>query len=305
MKALLLAAGLGTRLKPFTFSCAKAALPLLDLPFIHYPLQYLRAQGISEVVINLHAHPDTVRSAAGAACVDMKIHYSHEPEILGTAGALWKAKDLLGEDPFVVLNGDMLCDIPLPEMLRRHQEFNSLVTLAIMDSNSFPNYSGLYFQDTQPPRLAGLQGPGKKWHYTGVQIVSPDVIQRIPPNRRSEIFKDVYPDLMASGRIAGFSYSGMWREIGSLKEYLQTSLDLIENPLPEHLRPAKMSCRTISTKATVENGAVVEESIVMAGAVIRSGATVRRSIVGHDVVVTHDATGVALARGITPWWIQP
>jgi UTP-glucose-1-phosphate uridylyltransferase len=104
---VLLAAGLGTRLKPFTFFCAKAALPMFDLPFICYPLQYLHANGVTEVVINLHAHPDTVRSAAGSEYRGMRIHYSHEPEILGTAGAIWKAKELLGNEPFAVLNGDI------------------------------------------------------------------------------------------------------------------------------------------------------------------------------------------------------
>lgn len=303
MKALLLAAGFGTRLKPFTFFRAKAALPLLDLPFIHYPLHYLRENGVTEVVINLHAHPDTVRSAAGNEYRGMKIHYSHEPQILGTAGAMWKARDLLGDEPFAVLNGDMLCDIPLHAMLRRHAETGSMVTLAIMNSERFPEYSGLYFHDAQPPVLAGLSGPGRKFHYTGVQVVSPEVIEGIAPNQKSEIFQDLYRGLWSSGRITGYEYGGLWREIGTLKEYLQTSMDLVRTPLPEHLQPLGASGNCVSPRAVVEDGALVEESIVMPGACIRSGAAVRRSIIGWDVTLAGEVHDVALALGILPWWI--
>lgn len=304
MKGLLLAAGLGTRLKPFTFFRAKAALPLFDLPFIHYPLQFLHENGVTETVINLHAHPDTVRDGAGNEYRGMKIHYSHEPEILGTAGALWKAQALLGDEPFVVLNSDMLCDIPLQDVLHRHRETGSIATLAIMDGDRFPDYSGLYFHNSHVPVLAGLNGPGKRFHYTGLQIVSPEIMTSIPPNRKSEIFGDVYPNLWPSGRITGYEYSGPWREIGTLKEYLQTSVELMRAPLPDRLRPPGMNDSTISAHAVVEEGAKVEESIVMPGARIRSGAVVRRSIIGWDVTVAKNTEGVALARGILPWWIQ-
>src|SRR5262249_25428246 len=117
MKALVLAAGLGTRMKPFTFFRAKATLPLLNLPFIHYPLQYLSTNGVNDVVINLHAHPDSVKKVAGTQYSNLRIAYSHEPEIMGTAGAMRKAASLLGDEPFVVMNSDMIMEIPLQQVL--------------------------------------------------------------------------------------------------------------------------------------------------------------------------------------------
>lgn len=302
MKALLLAAGLGTRLKPFTFFQAKATLPLLDVPFIHYPLQYLHSQGITEVVINLHAHPDSMRNAADAF-PGMRIEYSFEPEILGTAGAMRKAAEWLAGDSFVVMNGDMLCNIPLAEMMAQHRASAGAVTLAIMDGARFSNYGGLQFEENDPPVLTAIHGGEKQYHYTGLQIVSPELIEEIPADRKSEIFHDIYPSLLSARKITGYRYDGLWMEIGTLKQYLQTSLDLLHTPLPESVRPHGMN-GIVSAGARIEEGALVEESIVMQDAVIAAGAVVRRSIIGPGMRVTGQASGVALARGILPWLIQ-
>jgi mannose-1-phosphate guanylyltransferase len=302
MKALLLAAGLGTRLKPFTFFQAKATLPLLDVPFIHYPLQYLRSQGIDDVVINLHAHPDSVCNAADGFH-EIRIQYSLEPEILGTAGAMRKAGEWLAGDSFVVMNGDMLCNIPLAEMLAHHKASGSAVTLAIMDGRRFPNYGGLQFDDSDPPVLTAIHGGEKQYHYTGVQIVSPEIIEVIPANKKTEIFQDIYPSLLSARKITGYRYDGLWMEMGTLKQYLQTSLELLQTPLPESMRPPGMN-GLVSARARIEPGASVEGSIVMQDAVIADGAVVRRSIIGPGMRVTGQANGVALARGVLPWWIQ-
>src|SRR6185312_9673897 len=183
MKALLLAARLGTRLKPFTFAQAKASILFLNVPMIHYPLQYLFASGISETIINLHAHTESVQKAAGNQFGSMPIHYSHEPEILGTARAMTKASALLGKETFVVMNSDMISDIPLTAIVEHHQRSGNLVTLVVMDSERFPAYSSLYF-DSGSLKLTGIrEGTGTRAHYSGLQIVDPEVIERIPADR--------------------------------------------------------------------------------------------------------------------------
>ena len=301
MKALLLAAGLGTRLRPFTFFRAKPTLPVLGVPFLHYPLRFLRSSGVDHVVINLHAHPDSVRSAAGNEFEGMKIEYSFEPKILGTAGALWKARELLGTEPFVVMNSDMICDISLQDVYRRHCDRKDFATLVVMNDSRFAKYSGLQFHGENELRLGGIGGP---YHYTGVQVVSPEVIEAIRPETKSEVFVDVYPALLNTGRISGFLHSGLWLEIGNLEQYLQTSRTLLERPLPDPLRPSGMLNSLISKKAKVAEGAIVENSIVMDGATIRSGVHVKYSIIGWDVAVDKNVDNAALARGVTKWWIK-
>ena len=302
MKALILAAGLGTRVRPFTFFRAKATLPLLDVPFIHYPLQYCSVHGIQEAVVNLHAHPESVRKVAGKQYQNVGISYSFEEEILGTAGAMRKAKMMLEGGPFVVMNSDMLTDIPLQQVLTRHQQLEADITLVIMKDARFAQYGGLYF-DGDPLRLSGFRsGPGESYHYTGLQIVNPEILDIIPGGQKTGIFTDIYPRILNEFKIYGFLYNGFWKEMGNLREYIRTSLDLVSNPIPEPLRPAGASQSLVSKEAIIEENAEVEDSIVMAGARVESGARVQRSIIGWDVHVNGDVRNQALARGLLPWY---
>ena len=302
MKALILAAGLGTRIRPFTFFRAKATLPLLDVPFIHYPLHYCSRNGIQHAVVNLHAHPDSVRKAAGKQYENVGVSYSFEEEILGTAGAMRKAENMFNDAPFVVMNSDMLTDIPLQEVLATHQNLEADITLVIMKDARFAQYGGLYFEG-DPLRLSGFRsGPGESYHYTGLQIVSPHILEQIPPGQKTGIFTDIYPRIMKDFKIYGFVYSGFWKEMGNLRDYLRTSLDLQGHPLPEKLRPAGAAQSLISSGATVDPDAEVIDSIVMEGAHIQSGARVHHSIIGWDVRVNGDIRNQALARGILPWY---
>jgi len=306
MKALILAAGLGTRLRPLTFIRAKASLPLLSVPFVRYSLQYLHLHQVEEIVINLHAHPDTVRKAAGTSYRGIPIHYSHEPEILGTAGAIRKALPMLNAEPFVVMNSDMLMYIPLAEAFEQHRREGSDVTLVIMREDRFSHYSSLFFEEFEsgPPRFVGLQpGKGQRYHYTGLQIVNPDVAKLIPSDRKTEIFGEIYPNLLQDKKIHGFVYDGFWMEIGTLKEYLQTSLDLHLQSLPVALQPPGVEPSLISPEAKVEQGAQVTNSIIMEGAVVRSGADVERCIIGWDVTVTRRIRNAVIVRGVLPWYI--
>ncbi len=302
MKALILAAGLGTRIRPFTFFCAKAGIPLLDVPFIRYPLQYLYSRGVREAVVNLHAHPDSVRAACGTDYRGIRISYSQEPEILGTAGAMRKAAPMLGDDPFVVMNSDMLSDIPLVAVLEQHKNLNADITLVIMKDARFANYGGVYFEGS-PLKLSGFRtGTGESFHYTGLQIVSPHILERIPPEQKTGIFTDIYPQLMKTCRIYGYLYDGPWKEMGNLREYLRTSVGLIHHSLPVNLQPPGMNPTLISPKATIEPGAEVIDSIVMQGACITAGSRVEHSIIGSNVTVSGNLRGTALARGILPWY---
>jgi mannose-1-phosphate guanylyltransferase len=299
---LVLAAGLGTRMKPFTFFRAKATLPLLNVPFIHYPLQYLSANGIRDVVINLHAHPDSVKKAVGNQFQGMQISYSYEPEILGTAGAMRKAESMLDSDPFVVTNSDMIMDIPLQQVLDYHRSVGADVTLVVMKDARFAQYGGVYFEG-EPLRLSGFRnGPGESYHYTGFQLVSPRILEKIPTDRKSGIFTDIYPAHIQDLKIFGFLYQGLWKEMGNLKEYLRTSLDLLRNPIPENLRPDGFQDALISSRSRIAADSQVHESIVMEGAEILPGSQIDHSIVGWDVPVSGRIRNQALARGILPWY---
>lgn len=306
MKALLLAAGLGTRMKPFTFFKAKACLPLLNVPFLHYPLQYLRAVGITDIVINLHAHPESVRSAAKQFPGQLDLQFSFEPEILGTAGAIRKALGTELKEPFLVMNSDMLMDIPLDKVMLQHKRLEADITMVLMEEKEFSQYGKVYFEmesgSESPLRFAGIhEGTGTGYHYTGLQIINPGIVELIAPDKKSELFKDIYLSLIGRKRIYGFVYESFWHEAGTLKEYLKTSLHLLKNPLPVHLQPPGMQGTLISPSAAVEEGGVIADSIIMEGATVRKGVHVERSIIGWDVVVSRSVRDMAIAKAILPW----
>lgn len=302
MKSLLLAAGLGTRLKPFTFVQAKASIPFLNVPMIHYPLQYLSSNGISETIINLHAHPNSVQQAAGNHFGSMPIRYSHEPEILGTAGAMAKASALLGDETFVVMNSDMISDIPLTAIAEHHRSSGNLVTLVVMDAEQFPAYSSLFY-DPGSLKLTGIrEGTGMRAHYSGLQIVDPTVIERIPVDRKTEIFKDTYPELIQQGRIGVVLYDGLWLEMGTLVEFLKSSIKICDTPLPSHLSPPGMETTLVSSTAQVDPDTKISHSIVMKNAMIKEGVNLEGCIVGVETRVDKSFNNAALCRGFLPWY---
>jgi mannose-1-phosphate guanylyltransferase len=298
MKALLLAAGLGTRLKPFTFVQAKASIPFLNVPMIHYPLQYLSANGVSETIINLHAHPESVQDAAGNHFGSMTIRYSHEPQILGTAGAMAKASALLGNETFLVMNSDMISDIPLAAIAEHHQRSGNLVTLVVMNAERFPAYSSLIYD----PQSLKLMDSGMKCHYTGLQLVEPAIIDRIPADRKTEVFKDIYPELIQNGQIGVLMYDGLWLEMGTLSEFLNSAIKICHTPLPSHLCPPGMETTLISSAAHVDPDAKISSSVVMKNAMIKEGTNLERCIVGVDTKIDKSFSNAALCRGFLPWY---
>ena len=122
MKAMVLAAGLGTRMRPLTLLRAKPALPVMNRPLIHWTLERLARHGVREVVINLHHLPGSVTRAVGdGSAFGLKVHFTRERTILGTGGGPRKARALLGEGPVLIVNGDVLFDFDLGALMRQHR----------------------------------------------------------------------------------------------------------------------------------------------------------------------------------------
>src|SRR5262245_36235483 len=137
MKAMILAAGFGTRLWPLTIGRTKPAIPFLNRPLIAYTIDYLKRHGVKDLIINLHHEPESVRASIGAGSdYGVRIDYSiEEPEILGTSGALDRVRDQLAKDTFVVINGKILTDIDLGAALRTHRDRKALATLVLMPNH--------------------------------------------------------------------------------------------------------------------------------------------------------------------------
>ncbi|MEO8436302.1 MAG: NDP-sugar synthase [Pyrinomonadaceae bacterium] len=283
MRAMILAAGYGTRLWPLTADRTKPAIPFLGKPLVGYVAQYLAGHGIDEVIVNLHHRPESVREALGdGSRFGVKLSYVEEPVILGTSGALDNARHLLGDETFVVVNGKIVTDIDLTEAIKTHRQTNALATLVLLPNPAREAFSVVETRDGLVTEFGGM--PGKTGDdtkqevplmFTGIQIMEPGIFDYIPRGVFSHSTSDVYPQAMAKGeRIAAHVAAGMWYELSTIPRYLEISLRLLAKQGRDV--DAGESCE-------IGNGATVSESILWDRVVVEDGARVHHSILADGV----------------------
>jgi mannose-1-phosphate guanylyltransferase/phosphomannomutase len=230
MKAVVLCAGLGTRLGSLTEKCPKPLLPIQGHPLLAYILGSLKRSCCDEVAINLHYFPEQIRNYFGdGSKFGMKLHYSYEPELLGTAGALWKLKNWLGnEEDFLVLYGDILTDQNLRSLLEIHRQQESFATLLLHHrsiSNSIVklNDEGQILLFSERPdmeeryRLCGNDTGG--WVNSAVQVLSQRCLNYIGQTKAYDLPRDVYVAVADKERLIGVPLTGRRVAIDSLERY--------------------------------------------------------------------------------------
>ena len=281
MKAMILAAGFGERLWPLTADRTKPALPVLGKPLVGYVAEYLARSGITEVVVNLHHEPDSVRRALGdGRQFGVRLEYVYEPEILGTSGALDNARSLLDSETFVVINGKLVTDIDLKSALQHHRQQNALATLVLQRNVARERFSIVETRDGLVTRFAGMPSPADSnteppLMFTGIHIMEPRIFDYIPRGIFSDTVVDAYPKAMAVGeRIVAHVGEGSWYELSTLQRYLQISLALLHD---QH--------RDFYTGANphIDANADVSQSVLWDDVVVAAGARVRRAVIGDRV----------------------
>jgi NDP-sugar pyrophosphorylase family protein len=229
MKAMVLAAGQGTRLRPLTDRVPKALVPVAGRPMIEYPLLLLKRYGIRDIVINLHHLGGQIESHLGnGAQLGLQITYSREPELLDTGGGLLKAKPFLQDGTFVLINTDVLIDLPLSEVVTFHQEKAAAVTLVLRPDPLADQYGSMEidadgrirrFLDTR--MTPALPGPSDKLMFSGVQILEPTIFDYMDSAngiRKFSTTKDTYPRMLVeSERLFGFRFEGFWQDLGTVE----------------------------------------------------------------------------------------
>jgi NDP-sugar pyrophosphorylase family protein len=285
---MILAAGLGTRMRPLTLDRAKPVLPVLNRPLLHWTLEMLAAHGVGEAMINLHYLPRTVRAAVGdGRAFGIEVSYSYEREILGTGGGPRKMRRWIGDEPLLLLNGDVVFDFDLTALRRRHERSGAPATLALIPNPDPRHYSPVITGPGGDVRsLAGLPRParGTVSMFTGVHILDPALLDRLPPGP-SDTVRHLYAPLIAEGRPPlGMRMRGPWYDLGSPSLYLASHQSL----LASRFRGARRGS-VIHPEARVDPRARVVRSVVGRGAVIAGGAEVRGSVLWDRVKVGRDA----------------
>jgi mannose-1-phosphate guanylyltransferase len=323
VRALLLTGGFGTRLRPLTHTRPKHLLPIANRPHVEHVLDALARHGVAEVVLLTsylaEAFDETV-AAARARGLFMEI--THEPEPLGTAGALKNAAHLVDDETFLVVNGDVLTDVDLGWFIAWHRERRaeaSILLTPVADPSAYgvvPTAEDgrvLGFVEKPPPSLA----PTNRIN-AGVYLFEPSVLGHIPPGTPWSAEHQLFPNLVADGApLFAVSTDAYWIDIGTPSKYLEANLDALAGryrtpavPAPgagvvlaavgaRVAEGARVSSSCLGAGAAVEDGATVEESVLLPNAEVGAGASVSRVILGAGARVAPGARaeGIAVADG--------
>ena len=284
LPALVLAAGLGTRLQPLSSVRAKAALPVAGDALIARILRRLYGAGIRRVVINLHHLAASITRIVGdGSAFGLMVRYSWEPEVLGSAGGPARAIPLLESDRFLIVNGDTLTDIDLPALVAHHVDTNAQVTMAVVDGD--PRYNGVIADDAGI--VHGFGQSDRALHFIGIQAVNASVFAGIDPATPSETVHGFYPALIAArpAAIRTFHVREEFFDIGSPTEYLATARRLAareRRPLDRGAgcvvaADARLTNTILWDRVRVGARAELDECVVADGVVVPPGAIHSRS----------------------------
>lgn len=304
---MILAAGFGTRLWPLTIGRTKPALPFLNRPLIAFTIDYLRRYGFTEIIINLHHEPASVRDQIGdGRDYGVSISYSHEePEILGTAGALDAVRERLQEGTFVVINGKIITDLDLGAALDSHRRRKALATLVLKENHRREHFREVLvgadggvlgfgqFPDPVPDPAPGLGFGGglPPLMFTGIHLMEPGIFDYIPRGVPSDSVRDVYPRAIAAGRsVTAHVGTGAWYELSTIERYLQVSLELWRGEWRDVITDE--GCRLDPT-------AVVTRSVLWKRVEVGAGARLDQCVIGDDVRIRagSDYSRVVICRG--------
>lgn len=234
---MILAAGFGTRLKPFTDEIPKALLPIANRPQIEFVLEMLRISGVTDVVINLHHFAGSIRSRLGGRYRDgVSISYSVETEILGTGGGLKRVEDFFDEEPFVLINADTLLDLDLGGALRRHVEQRAAATMVVREWQEGAGFGRVEMDgDGRIRRMLPME-PGEGLEpviFTGVHVLGRRIFDYLPAGRFSCINRDGYKAMLEAGeRVCGFRADGYWSDVGTPRSYFDANMDALHGVIP-------------------------------------------------------------------------
>jgi mannose-1-phosphate guanylyltransferase len=288
MRAMVMAAGLGTRLAPLTDFIPKPMMPIANRPVLHHLLNLLRRHDIREVGVNLHAFPDTIQSYFGdGSALGLDIHWSYEQELLGTAGGTKKLEDFWEGETILITSGDGLHDVDVTALLGHHRRTGALATLTVKPVTE-PSAYGVVILD-RDTRVRGFQEKPTRDEARsdlancGIYVIEAELLERVPAGTFSDFGTDIWPALVAANEeVYAYTTMAYWNDVGDLNELRNTILDAVLGhvrlDIPgEEIAPgvwAEAGCR-IAASAQVDGPVVLGPGVVVAeGAQIRGPAAI-------------------------------
>jgi len=301
--AFVLGAGLGTRLKELTALRPKPLIPVCQKPLITFAFDHLIRCGIERLVINTHHCPEVYAEVFPEAIYrGVPLVFRHEPVLLETAGGIGNVADLLGDEPFLVCNGDILTDLPVDWLIARHLESGNEVTLALRSFGG-PAHISLDLDSDRIVDIRNMLGSGaaQEYLFTGVYAVSPDFLRRIPRGEKVSVVPIFLEMIRAGAGLGGVVIDdGRWFDLGTREEYLNVHRSLKRDagafwahetsPVWVHPTARVASTAEVLGATVIGAGATVGEGARLRDCILWEGAKVEPESVLDNCIVTADRT---------------
>lgn len=233
---MVLAAGLGTRLRPLTQNLPKPLVRVAGRPMIHYPLLWLRSQGVSEVVINTHHFADMLEKELGdGSSLGLSIAYSREEALLGTGGGVGRARKLFGNSTLVLINADTLLNADLTAMMDTHARSGAIATMALRRPAPGDDYTPVMVDaEGVVRRIGGRPGSAREGdgaletrHFTGLSILEPALVDYLPTDRFAHLAADGLVPAMADGKkVEAWNFEGYWKVLDNMERIREAEADI-------------------------------------------------------------------------------
>src|SRR5436190_1406301 len=296
MKAVVMAGGEGSRLRPLTIGRPKPMVPIVNVPVMEHILGLLRRHGIEEVVVTLQYLANVIQEYFGdGSDFGMKIHYTVEESPLGTAGSVKNAEELLDE-PFLVISGDALTDFDLVQVVNYHRQKGSMATLVLYRVPNPLEY-GVVIVDREGEVLRFLGKPSWREVFsdtvnTGIYVLDPAIFQYVPAGRMVDWSADVFPKLLQNGDpMFGYVADGYWCDVGNLAEYVRANADMLHGLVKLEMPGREMPGRIWVCGAGKEGDVDIAPSARLYGPILLGkGVEIRPNAVVHGPAVIGDYT---------------
>jgi len=317
LKALVLAGGVGTRLRPLSCTRPKLLLPVGNKPLLDRTLERLAESGIEEVVLAVNYMAEAFIQRYGKSKHGMKISYSREKTPLRTGGPIKKAEELIGrQKPFLILNGDILTNIDYAELAEKHKENNAVATIALYKVEDPSRYGTVKLTEKNrvvqfEEKPASGKAPSSLAN-AGIYVLDPQIFDYIPGGRPVSIEREIFPRLADEGKLYGHDFEGFWIDIGEPKDYLKANRLLLDTEIKKSQLGRGVAMETgaeikdptvvdegvnigekskigphaaLGKHVVLGKGVHVEDSVVFPGTTISDFASIKDAIIGEDVII--------------------
>ena len=315
MKALILAGGFGTRLRPISCTRPKTLVPIVNKPLLQWTFERLAKNNITEAILAVNYQTEAYIKQHKIPKNGLQIKYSRDPlrKPLGTGGPIKKAEILIGHDsPFLVLNGDVFADVNYTEILKKHKKEKAVATIALHQVEDPSRYGVAELaEDNRIKRF--IEKPRREVAPTnlinaGVYVLSPKIFKYIPKGKAFSIEREVFPKLVDEGTLYGHVFDGLWLDIGKTEEYLQLNKTLLDSFVNQqkHKTRAKIEVKNpvaldkvvsigeksvvgpyavLGRNVIVGNNVHIRDSVILPRAVIGDSSSINGAIIGENVII--------------------